>query len=36
MICDCVCMRSMHRLLDGIDMFVIGYGTDWAVTGRLQ
>jgi hypothetical protein len=29
MICNRVCMRSMHRLLDGIDTFVIGYGIDW-------
>jgi hypothetical protein len=35
MICDCVCMRSMHRLLDGIYMFVICYGIDWAVTEIL-
>jgi hypothetical protein len=36
MVYDYVCIRRMHRLLDGIDMFVIGYGTDWVVTGRLQ
>jgi hypothetical protein len=24
----------MHRLLDNIDVFVIGYGTDWTVKGR--
>jgi hypothetical protein len=36
MLCNGVCMRNMHSLLDGIDMFVIGDGTDWAVTGRLQ
>jgi hypothetical protein len=24
MIFDGVCMRSMHRLLDGVDLFVVG------------
>jgi hypothetical protein len=24
MLCDGVCMRNMHRLLDGVDLFVVG------------
>jgi hypothetical protein len=29
MLCDGVCMRSMHRLLDGTYFFVVGDGTCW-------
>jgi hypothetical protein len=36
MICNCVCMRIMHRFLDDIYMFMIGYGTYWVVKGRVQ
>jgi hypothetical protein len=36
MLCNDVCMRIMHRLLDNIDMFLVGDGTNWAVTRRLQ
>jgi hypothetical protein len=34
MICDGVCMRNMHRFLDGVDLFLDGTG--WAVTSWLQ
>jgi hypothetical protein len=24
MLCDGVCIRNMHRLLDGVDFFIVG------------
>jgi len=36
MICDGVCMRNMHILMDVIYLFVVGDGTYWVVIGMLQ
>jgi hypothetical protein len=35
MLCDGVCMKNMHRLLDGTNVFVVDDGTCWEVIGKL-
>jgi hypothetical protein len=36
MLCDGVCMRNMHRLLDGVYLFVVGQHKLVAVIGWMQ